>query len=298
MDSISYFLDGIIPEINEKLSKECEKLKTDYIKGLYYSGDEWTEEHGSVSAEVVKTKLITSHQHSEVDRLFMKGIEEVAGLIKDNNRYIIHSYIIYCRYMGQSQYESDRFVSSFLINIDNAFNIYEIRILERSTNCWGPKYIYDITINNPKDPGYNSLYELKTFASNVSKRSNYDIICKTGLHNSPLSNILIDKIKQIFCSIVSIEINAFAIFNTQMQCIQATFIELNKKSHENMLTMTSIQRMLSEKEDRLVKITAELQDANKKLILMSTKQGHKIKLRRDVSIKKYLCNYNIKHKKD
>ena len=162
MDIISSFLSGIIPEINEKLSKECEKLNTHYIKGLYYSGDEWTKKHGCVSVEFVKTKIITSHQHSEVDRLFMKGIEEISGLIKDNNRYIIHSYIIYCRYMGQSQYESDRFVPSFLIIIDNAFNIYEIRILERSTNCWGPKYIYDITINNTKDPGYNSLYELKT----------------------------------------------------------------------------------------------------------------------------------------
>jgi|LakMenE01Jun11ns_1017448.scaffolds.fasta_scaffold9865133_1 hypothetical protein len=298
MDSISSFLSGIIPEINEKLSKECEKLKMDYIKGLYRSADEWTENYGLVDIEYIKTKLITSHQHSEVNQLFMKGFEEISGLIKDNNRYIIHSYIIYCRYIGQSQYESDRFVPSFLIIIDIAFNIYEIRILERLTNCWGPKYIYDITINNPKDPYYNSLYELKTFASNVSKRSNYDIICKTGLHNSPLSNILIDKIKQIFCNIVSIEINACAILNTQVQCIQATFIELNKKSHENMLMIANIQRMLSEKEDHLAKITAELKEANKKLIIISTKKGHKIKLRRVASIKTYIQKFKLKHKKD
>ena len=297
MNSISSFLLGIIPEINEKLSKECEKLKTDYIKGLYY-GDEWTKKHGSVSAEVIKTKLLASHQHSEVDRLFIKGIEEISGLIKDNNCYIIHSYKEICRYKGQSQYESDRFVPSFLIIIDNAFNIYEIRILERPTNCGGPKYLFYITINNPTDKYFNSLYVLENYSNSCSHSPKYDIICKTGLHNAPLSNILIDKIKQIFYSSIGIDSEAHNIIKARLHSIQESFIELNKKSHENMLIMTNIQRMLSEKEGQLSNLRSELQYANKKLILMSTKKGHKIKLRRGVSIKKYLCNFKIKHKKD
>lgn len=41
--------------------------------------------------------------------------------------------------------------------------------------------------------------------------------------------------------------------------------------------MTNIQKILSEKEDRFSKITADLKDSNKKLIIMSTQKGHKIK---------------------
>lgn len=124
-----------LPEINKKLIKECEMLKTDYIKGLYY-GDEW---HGFIDIEYIKIKLITLciqerslDSYSDVDQIFMKKIEDVEGLIKDNNQYIIHSYKEDCCYICQSIIKNRSAVPSFLIIIDNAFNIYEIKIIQRN----------------------------------------------------------------------------------------------------------------------------------------------------------------------
>jgi hypothetical protein len=124
----------------------------------------------------------------------------------------------------------------------------------------------------------------------------YDIVKKTGFI-IPLSNILVDKIKELF-STITIDSVEYENWYKNFTKLQATFIELNKKSHENMLIMKNIQRMLSEKEDRLAKITTELQEANKIITEARIKKGYKIKKCRNVSIKKYLCNFKIKHKKD
>jgi hypothetical protein len=281
MDIISSFLSGIIPEINEKLSKECEKLNTHYIKGLYY-GDEWTKKHGCISVEFVKKCDGAGDNRNE--QYFCYFIE-IAKIIKENKRYMICSFYVTLQFFRPyDRHESRPRVDSYIFIIDNAFNIYKI-LLEQ-----GVRYNYSfkyISINNV------TLYAMN---NGLIYNEKYDIVKKTGFI-IPLSNILVDKIKELF-STITIDSVEYENWYKNFTKLQATFIELNKKSHENMLIMKNIQRMLSEKEDRLAKITTELQEANKIITEARIKKGYKIKKCRNVSIKKYLCNFKIKHKKD
>ena len=198
-------------------------------------------------------------------------------------------------------YEKIITYDSQIIFIDNAFNIYTCTCITITIFHNGTTYekSYFFQINNDE---YKYEFMNPVKGTPIINYHNYNV--------KPLSNILIDQIKYIYRRLQkgnsyngSIDkivyfFNEYKTSAEQLFYAQTAFIKINTKSHENMLLMKNIQRMLSEKEDQFAKITAELQEANKKLIIMSTKKGHKIKKCRNVSIKKYLCNIKIKHKKD
>lgn len=280
MDIISSFLSGIIPEINEKLSKECEKLKTDYIEGLYSFSDEWTKNHGGID---LLSCLGDLGSNNNLDK-------QCIGCINSIMQHYNKTPITFIR---TSTYGYN---GIFYIIIDTNFNMYYIQILPKPHPIIMYNIVWNIHIIINDKPLYSSITTSINHSDtcSVSYLQDYNIP-EDCFYDTPLSNFYIDKIKQLFPFITE---NLDTTSSVLIKRIQKTFIELNKKSHENMLIMTKIQRMLSEKEDRLAKITTEIQEANKIITEARIKKGYKIKKCRNVSIKKYLCNFKIKHKKD
>lgn len=171
MDSISSFLSSIMPEINEKLSTECEKLKMDYIKGLYYSGEERTEGYGGIDISH-KDPTLSDPSIS----LFKQCMDCIIGIMQQYHKIPIS-------FIQTSSHGNVRFQN---IIIDTNFNIYYIKILPGSghniyTNVWS----ISISINNQHL--YSSINEAKNnpASANVSYLQDYNIP-KDCFYDTPL----------------------------------------------------------------------------------------------------------------